>query len=52
MIPFNQARLIPGTYERIEEAFRGKHVSGNGPFARLCEEQLRELTAAVREYSF
>lgn len=46
-IPFNKPCFVGSELRYIEEAVRGGHISGNGPFSRRCEELLeKELGAA------
>jgi dTDP-4-amino-4,6-dideoxygalactose transaminase len=43
-VPFNQARLTTEDLQAFEQAVAGGHMSGDGPFSRLCHELLeREL---------
>jgi dTDP-4-amino-4,6-dideoxygalactose transaminase len=47
-IPFNRPYATGAEHEYIREAIANSHVSGNGPFARRCEERLeRELGGRI-----
>jgi dTDP-4-amino-4,6-dideoxygalactose transaminase len=39
-IPFNRATLVGAEQRYLQEAIRGGHISGDGPFTRKCEELL------------
>lgn len=45
-IPFNQATLADSAFANIREAFDDKHISGDGPFSRRCQELLESLTGS------
>lgn len=47
-IPFNKPSFMGSELAYIEQAVRGGHISGDGPFSRRCEELLREETGAAR----
>jgi dTDP-4-amino-4,6-dideoxygalactose transaminase len=47
-VPFNRPYATGAEYDYIREAISNAHVSGNGPFTRLCQEFLeRELGGSV-----
>jgi dTDP-4-amino-4,6-dideoxygalactose transaminase len=39
-VPFNRPYATGAEFDYIREAIRNAHVSGNGPFTRLCTEHL------------
>jgi dTDP-4-amino-4,6-dideoxygalactose transaminase len=47
-IPFNRADLAGHELRLIEEAIRGGHLSGDGPFGRWCEEFLETELGVAR----
>jgi dTDP-4-amino-4,6-dideoxygalactose transaminase len=47
-VPFNQPYTTGSELLYIEEAIRGAHLSGNGPFSRRCADFLEQLLAAER----
>jgi dTDP-4-amino-4,6-dideoxygalactose transaminase len=47
-IPFNRPTLIGRELELVQEAVEGGHLSGDGPFARRCEQLLEETLGANR----
>ena len=47
-IPFNKPSFMGSELAYIEQAVRGGHISGDGPFSKRCEELLREETGAAR----
>jgi dTDP-4-amino-4,6-dideoxygalactose transaminase len=47
-IPFNRPTLIGRELELVQEAVEGGHLSGDGPFARRCEQLLEETLGASR----
>jgi dTDP-4-amino-4,6-dideoxygalactose transaminase len=46
-IPFNRPYEVGTETKLIGEAISNGHLSGHGPFARLCERRLLELTGAA-----
>jgi dTDP-4-amino-4,6-dideoxygalactose transaminase len=47
-IPFNQPFVTGRELAYITEAIEGRHLSGNGPFARRCTDWLETSTAVRR----
>ena len=47
-VPFNRPYTTGSELPYIEEAIRGSHLSGNGPFSRRCAHFLEQLLGAER----
>lgn len=43
MIPFNKASLVGQEIENVLEAFKGGHISGDGPFTKKCHAMLERI---------
>ena len=43
MIPFNKASLVGQEIENVLEAFKGGHISGDGPFTKKCHAMLEKI---------
>ena len=48
MIPFNKPYMTGRELANIEEAHRHGHLSGDGPFTKLCHRWLEQKTRANR----
>lgn len=47
-IPFNRPLCVEQALENMREAYRSRHVSGNGPFTRRCEDFLQQRLGAAK----
>ncbi len=47
-IPFNAATLVENQLAYVEQAFKSRHISGDGPFGRKAEKILEAETGARR----
>lgn len=47
-IPFNKATLVGAELRYIQDAIQGWHISGDGPFAKRCEELLEKELGVAR----
>ena len=43
MIPFNKASLVGQEIENVLEAFKGGHISGDGPFTKKCHALIENI---------
>jgi dTDP-4-amino-4,6-dideoxygalactose transaminase len=48
VVPFNRPGLAGREFEHMEQAIRGLHVSGNGPFTKKCQAWLERQSGAGR----
>lgn len=48
MIPFNKPYTTGKEHEYIQEAISGNQFIGDGPYARLCEDWLKENIGSAR----
>jgi dTDP-4-amino-4,6-dideoxygalactose transaminase len=47
-IPFNRADVVGHELAYVNEAIRGGHISGDGPFTKRCQRLLEEMLGAPR----
>ncbi len=47
-IPFNRADVVGRELTYVDEAIRGGHISGDGPFTKRCQQLLEEMLGAPR----
>ncbi len=48
VVPFNRPGLAGREFEYMEQAIRGLHMSGNGPFTKKCQAWLERECGAAR----
>ena len=47
-IPFNQPNIAGKEFDYIHQAIRNRHLSGNGPFTKICQSWLAEQTGSAK----
>ena len=48
MIPFNIPPYVPNCSKYVEQAIQNRKICGDGPFTKLCSQQLEALTSAPK----